>query len=147
VATGRSYGILRLLLSRTEIAEPWFRWETRGVPFQFPIAPSAPSLYPWSSTVLLMRQFVLTVVGAVDAGVREFKLIYRNENYSDGWDRPCWRPHCASMFRPAGPMGMTPGVRVPHVLAGDRGFCDLNPGWNVPTRSVAPRKHRKRHRV
>jgi len=35
---------------------------------------------------------------------------------------------------------------VPHVLAGNRGFCNQNPGWDVPT-SVAPRKHRKRHRV
>jgi hypothetical protein len=33
---------------------------------------------------------------------------------------------------------------VPQVLAGNRGFCNVNPRWTPPL-SVAPRQHRKRH--
>jgi hypothetical protein len=36
----------------------------------------------------------------------------------------------------------------PNVIAGNRGFCNVNParssGWYAPT-TVPPRKHRKRH--
>jgi hypothetical protein len=33
---------------------------------------------------------------------------------------------------------------APHVIAGNRGFCNINPSF-VPPTSVAPTKHRKRH--
>jgi hypothetical protein len=33
---------------------------------------------------------------------------------------------------------------VPHVIAGNRGFCNLNPRF-VPPVSATPLKHRKRH--
>ena len=33
---------------------------------------------------------------------------------------------------------------APHVIAGNRGFCNINPSF-VPPASVAPIKHRKRH--
>jgi hypothetical protein len=33
---------------------------------------------------------------------------------------------------------------APHVIAGNRGFCNINPSF-VPPTSVAPIKHRKRH--
>jgi hypothetical protein len=33
---------------------------------------------------------------------------------------------------------------APHVIAGNRGFCNINPSF-VPPTSVAPIKHRKHH--
>ena len=33
----------------------------------------------------------------------------------------------------------------PNVIAGNRGFCNPNPGWN-PDKAIAPRKHRTRHK-
>jgi hypothetical protein len=33
---------------------------------------------------------------------------------------------------------------APHVIAGNRGFCNINPGF-VPPPYAAPIKHRKRH--
>ena len=33
---------------------------------------------------------------------------------------------------------------APHVIAGNRGFCNINPGF-VPPPYAAPVKHRKRH--
>jgi hypothetical protein len=35
----------------------------------------------------------------------------------------------------------------PNVIAGNRGFCNLNPGWpgSSAPRTIAPRKHRKQH--
>jgi len=33
---------------------------------------------------------------------------------------------------------------APHVIAGNRGFCNINPGF-VPPASAASIKHRKRH--
>ena len=33
---------------------------------------------------------------------------------------------------------------VPHVIAGNRGFCNINPSF-VPQPYAAPIKHRKRH--
>jgi hypothetical protein len=33
---------------------------------------------------------------------------------------------------------------APHVIAGNRGFCNINPSF-VPPASAAPIKHRKRH--
>ena len=32
----------------------------------------------------------------------------------------------------------------PNVISGNRGFCNMNPGWIAP-KQVAPRKYRKRH--
>ena len=33
---------------------------------------------------------------------------------------------------------------VPHVIAGNRGFCNLNPSWTAPYPAAAPRHYRKR---
>ncbi len=33
----------------------------------------------------------------------------------------------------------------PHVIAGNRGFCNLNPRFAPPAPDAAPTKHRKRH--
>ncbi len=33
----------------------------------------------------------------------------------------------------------------PNVIAGNRGFCNPNPGWN-PHKAIAPPKHRTRHK-
>jgi hypothetical protein len=33
---------------------------------------------------------------------------------------------------------------APHVIAGNRGFCNINPSF-VPPGSAAPARHRKRH--
>jgi hypothetical protein len=34
---------------------------------------------------------------------------------------------------------------VPHVIAGNRGFCNLNPSWTAPYPAATPRHYRKRH--
>jgi hypothetical protein len=33
----------------------------------------------------------------------------------------------------------------PQVIAGNRGFCNINPRYVPPAANVAPAKHRKRH--
>jgi hypothetical protein len=33
---------------------------------------------------------------------------------------------------------------APQIVAGNRGFCNLNPSW-VPPAAAAPARHRKRH--
>jgi hypothetical protein len=34
---------------------------------------------------------------------------------------------------------------VPHVIAGNRGFCNLNPSFVPPAYATPPIRHRKRH--
>jgi hypothetical protein len=34
---------------------------------------------------------------------------------------------------------------APHVIAGDRGFCNINPGWAAPFPATPSRHYRKRH--
>ena len=34
---------------------------------------------------------------------------------------------------------------APHVIAGNRGFCNINPGWTMPYPAASPRSYRKRH--
>ena len=34
---------------------------------------------------------------------------------------------------------------APHVIAGNRGFCNINPSWTAPYPTAPPHYYRKRH--